>query len=91
MVSNSERCERKREIVVLMGTTLRPGQPFKTDALQITLGPDEGLQFPTRFDCDLFYTLDRSQITQRRGEVLSHERRRDISRKMVQALTLAGL
>jgi hypothetical protein len=91
IVSNAERCARKKELVVLMGRTMRPGQPFREDALQVTLGPEEGLELPTRFDCDLFYTLDRSQITRKRGEVESHERRANISRKMVQSLALAGL
>lgn len=91
LVSNAGRCERKNEIVVIMGTTLRPGAPFKTDALQITLGPEEGLDTTTRFDCDLFYTIERSQITQRRGEVTSIERKRAISQRMIQALALAGL
>jgi len=42
-------------------------------------------------DCDLLYTLERTDLSQRRGEVTSLERKRDISRKIVQGLALAGL
>jgi hypothetical protein len=45
----------------------------------------------TRFDCDLLYTLEKKDLSQRRGEVVSLERRRDISRKITQGLAIAGL
>ena len=70
---------------------MRPGHPFETDALQTTLDQEDGLSTTTRFDCDLLYTLEKKDLTQRRGEVRSLERRQDISRKVVQGLALAGL
>lgn len=91
LISARERIDRKQALVVLKGVTLRPGQPFKVDALQATLDQEDGLQTQTRFDCDLLYTLDKKDITQKRGEVRSLERRRDISRKIIQGLALAGL
>jgi hypothetical protein len=91
LVSAQARIDRKQFIVVLKGTTLRPGQPFNVDALQAVLDHGDGLSTETRFDCDLLYTLDKSTITQRRGEVRSLERRRDIARKIVQGLVIAGL
>ena len=83
IVSAQDRVDRKQRVVVLMGTTLRPGQPFQTDALQITLDQEDGLNWQTRFDCDLLYTLEKKDITQRRGEVVSLERRRVISKRIV--------
>jgi hypothetical protein len=91
LISAQPRIDRKQFVVVLKGTTLRPGQPFKVDALQITLDQEEGLDTQTRFDCDLLYTLEKKDLSQRRGEVVSLERRRDISRKILQGLAVAGL
>ena len=58
---------------------------------QTTLDQQDGLDTQTRFDCDLLYTLEKEDLSQRRGEVVSLERRRDISRKILQGLALAGL
>jgi len=91
LISAQARIDRKQALVVLKGTTMRPGQPFKVDALQATLDREDGLETETRFDCDLLYTLEKKDITQKRGEVVSLERRRDISRKIVQGLAIAGL
>jgi len=91
LISAQPRIDRKQFVVVLKGTTLRPGQPFKVDALQITLDQEEGLDTQTRFDCDLLYTLEKKDLSERRGEVVSLERRRDISRKILQGLAVAGL
>ena len=91
LISAQPRIDRKQFVVVLKGVTMRPGQPFKVDALQATLDEEDGLNVPTRFDCDLMFTLEKKDITQKRGEVHSLERRRDISRKIIQGLALAGL
>jgi hypothetical protein len=91
LISAQPRIDRKQYVVVLKGVTMRPGHPFQTDALQATLDTEEGLQTETRFDCDLLYTLEKRDLHQRRGEVRSLERRRDISRKIIQGLALAGL
>jgi hypothetical protein len=45
----------------------------------------------TSFDCDPLYTLEKSALTRKRGEVRSPERRRDIARKIIQGLAFAGL
>jgi hypothetical protein len=91
LISAQPRIGHKQAVVVLKGVTLRAGQPFKVDALQATLGQEDGLETETRFDCDLLYTLEKQDLSQRRGEVVSRERRRDISRKIIQGLALAGL
>jgi hypothetical protein len=91
LISAQPRIDRKQFIVVLKGVTMRPGQPFKTDNLQTTLDKEDGLETEMRFDCDLLYTLDKKDLNQKRGEVRSLERRRDISRKIIQGLAVAGL
>jgi hypothetical protein len=90
-VSAQARIDRKQALVVLKGVTMRPGQPFKVDTFQATLNQENGLETQTRFDCDLLYTLEKKGLAQRRGEVASLERRRDISRKITQGLAIAGL
>lgn len=89
IVSNESRVKYKQRVVVLKCTTLRPGDPWKPDALQAVLDEQDGLELRTRVECDLFFTLDREKLTHRRGEV-GLNRRRDISRKMIQALALTG-
>ena len=91
LISAQPRIDRKQFVVVLKGVTMRPGQPFKTDSLQTTLDKEDGLETETRFDCDLLYTLDKKELSQKRGEVHSLERRRDIARKIMQGLAVAGL
>jgi hypothetical protein len=91
LISAQPRIDRKQFVVVLKGVTMRPGQPFKTDSLQTTLDREDGLETETRFDCDLLFTLEKKELSQKRGEVRSLERRRDISRKIIQGLAVAGL
>ena len=91
VVSNQKRVDNKKFIVVIKGVSMRPGQPFEVDGLQITLDKNEGLDWETRFDCDLFYTLEKSTLNQKRGSVQSVDRRRAISQRMIQGLAIAGL
>jgi len=86
LVSAQARIDRKQAVVVLKGATMRPGQPSKVDALQATLDQEDGLEAEIRFDCDLLYTLEKKELSQRRGAGTSTERRRDISRKIIQGL-----
>jgi hypothetical protein len=91
LISAQPRIDRKQFLVVLKGITMRPGHPFKVDALQVTLDKEDGLETETRFDCDLLYTLEKSTLTRKRGEVRSLDRRRDIARKVIQGLAFTGL
>lgn len=84
------RVERKNKVVVLKCTTLRPGATYTPTELNTTLDQEDGLNTTTRCECDLFYTLEKANLNHKRGEV-SWERRRDISRKMIQGLALADL
>ena len=91
LISAQSRIDHKKAVVVLKGVTMRPGQKFNVDALQATLDKEDGLETETRFDCDLLYTLEKKDLGQKRGEVLSLDRKRDISRKILQGLEIAGL
>lgn len=64
--------------------------PYHPDELHTTLDQEDGLQTATRCECDLLYTVAKSDLKNRRGEV-SFDRRRDISRKIIQGLAIAGL
>lgn len=90
IVSNAKRVEQKNKVVVLKCTTLRPGTPYQPDELHTTLDQEDGLNTTTRCECDLLYTIAKSDLKNRRGEV-SFDRRRDISRKIIQGLAIAGL
>ncbi|MBI3849425.1 MAG: hypothetical protein HY298_03905 [Verrucomicrobia bacterium] len=75
---------------MLKGQTLYSGDPAPTP-LETVLDVADGLDRRTVFVCDLLYTAPKAAISQQRGEVRSLERRRDISRKIIQGLALAGL
>jgi len=83
------RVERRDRVVVLKCVSLRPGDTWQPGVLQAVLDSEDGLDVRTRCECDLFFTVDKSKLTRKRGEV-SWERRRDISRKMVLSLSLVG-
>jgi mRNA-degrading endonuclease toxin of MazEF toxin-antitoxin module len=89
IISNGKRVERKNKVVVLKCTTMRPGTPYDPDELHATLDEVDGLDTTTRCECDLLYTVEKSVLKNRRGEV-SFDRRRDISRKIIQGLAIAG-
>jgi hypothetical protein len=90
VVSNAVRVDRKNKVVVLKCTTLRPGTPYNPDELHTTLDQEDGLNTTTRCECDLFYTVAKADLKNRRGEV-SLERKRDIARKMIRGLAIAGI
>ena len=90
LVSSQKRIDRKMQVVVLKCTTLRPGTPYNPHELEAVLDQEDGLDLKTRVQCDLMFTIDKTNLSRKRGEV-SFERRRDIARKMVQGLAIAGL
>lgn len=90
IVSNQRRVETKGKLVVIKGQTLYSGDNPAT-AFETVLDETEGLDRATVFTCDLFFTAKKHELTNRRGEVTSTERKRDISRKMIQGLAIAGL
>jgi mRNA-degrading endonuclease toxin of MazEF toxin-antitoxin module len=90
LISAQKRIDRKAHVVVLKCTTLRPGAPFEPNELEAVLDETDGLELKTRVQCDLLFTVEKASLTRKRGEV-SFERRRDITRKIVQGLAIAGL
>jgi mRNA-degrading endonuclease toxin of MazEF toxin-antitoxin module len=90
LVSAQKRIDRKAYVVVLKCTTLRGGSVFTPNELETVLDEADGLDWKTRVQCDLMFTVEKSSLTRRRGEV-SFERRREIARKMIQGLAVAGL
>ena len=89
LVSNQRRVERKQKLVVLKCQTLYSGDP-PANEFETVLDHEDGLQRQTICTCDLLFTARKSEITQKRG-LVSFDRRRDISRKMIQGLAIAGL
>jgi hypothetical protein len=89
LVSNQRRIERRQKVVVLKCQTLYSGDE-PAGEFETMLGPEDGLERATICTCDLFFTARKSEINQRRGAVC-YERQRDISRKMIQGLAVAGL
>ena len=90
ILSNAIRVVRKEEIVVLSCRTMQPAtfrEPLETESL---LDTADGLNWKTLCRCDLLYTIKKSILKYRLGEV-TFERRRDIARKIQQGLAIAGL
>jgi hypothetical protein len=89
LVSNQPRIEQKQKLVVLKCQTLYSGDA-PANEFETVLDQEDGLQRPTVCTCDLLFTARKSELNQKRGMV-SFQRRRDISRKMIQGLAIAGL
>ena len=89
LISNQRRLDSKQKVVVLKCQTLYSGDP-PAGALETVLGEPDGLDRPTVCTCDLLFTAHKSELSQKRG-VVAYERQRDISRKIIQGLALAGL
>lgn len=89
LVSNQTRIDRKQKLVVLKGQTLYSGDPGP-NPLEIVLDTEDGLDRPTVFVCDLLFTANKSDLSQKRGELV-YERRRAVSQRILQGLALAGL
>ncbi len=82
LISPPEVCTdlQKRRVNVLYGTTRRPGQAVR--AHEVVLNGADGLDHATIVSCAHIYTVDRTLITSRLGEV-TRERRRQLGRTLV--------
>jgi len=89
LVSNQYRIDRKQKIVVLKCQSLYSGDQ-RAGECETVLGTEDGLDRPTICTCDLLFTAHKSELNQKRGAVC-YQRQRDISRKMIQGLAVAGL
>ena len=69
---------------------MQAGQSRKPEANEAVLNSEDGLNWATLCRCDLLWTVDKASLKNRRGSVCA-ERRRDIARKIIQGLAIAGL
>ena len=89
LVSNQRRIERKQKVVVLKCQTLYSGD-MPAGEFETVLGEADGLERATVCTCDLLFTARKADLSLKRGAVC-FERQREISRKMVQGLAIAGM
>jgi hypothetical protein len=73
-----------------MCTTMRAGQARLPKLNETVLDEADGLDWKTLCRCDLLFTVDKASLSKKRGQVIA-ERRRDIARKIIQSLAIAGL
>lgn len=90
LISCQPRIDAKPQIVVLKCTSIKPGQERLPRENETILDAADGLDWKTLCRCDLMFTVDKAALSRKRGEV-SSERRRDIARKIIQGLAIAGL
>ena len=90
LVSCQARIDAKPQVVVLQCTSMRPGQERLPKPNEAVLDDADGLNWKTLCRCDLLFTVEKSSLTNKRGQV-THERRREIARKIIQGLAIAGL
>ena len=88
VVSNQKRVDLRPDVVILSCSTMRPGNERAEDASTVILDKADGLDWKTLCRCDLLYTVPKAELKFRRGEVTA-ERRRAISQKIIQGMTLS--
>ncbi len=76
--------------MVLKCTSMQPGQERLPKEFETVLDQEDGLNWKTLCRCDLLFTVDKTALSNRRG-LVTHERRRDIARKIVQGLAIGGM
>lgn len=90
LISCQPRIEAKPEVVVLGCRTMRPGNERGPRANEVLLNSADGLDLKTLCRCDLLYTVSKAALGRRRGNV-TMERRREIARRIIQGLAIAGM
>lgn len=90
LVSCQARIDLKPQVVVLKCSSMKPGQDRAPKDNETGLDQADGLDLRTLCRCDLLFTVEKSSLTRRRGRV-KRERQREIARKVVQGLAIAGL
>jgi mRNA-degrading endonuclease toxin of MazEF toxin-antitoxin module len=88
VISENSRVANKPQVNVLLCSSKEAQRP--TGPIEVILDSADGLDWPTLCKCDLIYAVEKTQLSNRRGEV-TFERRRQIARKVIQALAFAGL
>jgi hypothetical protein len=90
LISCQGRVDSKPEVVVLKCITMRPATSRDARENETILDRADGLDWKTLCRCDLLFTVPKATLTNRRGSV-TMERRREIARKIIQGLAIAGL
>ena len=90
LISCQPRIDAKPQVVVLKCTSMKPAQERLAKENETVLDTQDGLEWKTLCRCDLLFTVDKASLKHRRGSV-TVERRRDIARKIIQGLAIAGL
>lgn len=90
LVSNQPRIDAKPEVVVLGCRTMRPVNDREPRANEVLLDEADGLDLKTLCRCDLLFTVEKSKLSRRRG-IVTLARRREIARRIIQGLAIAGL
>ena len=88
IISEQNRVAMKPKVNVLLCSTKQTRRAAAPT--EVILDSTDGLDWPTLCKCDLIYAVEKSFLTNRRGEV-TVERRREIARKVIQCLAFAGL
>ena len=90
LISCQARIDAKQEVVVLKCTTMQPTTAREARAIEAILDEADGMDWKTLCRCDLLFTVPKGTLGNRRG-VVTLERRREIARKIIQGLAIAGL
>ena len=88
VLGSDERVKLKPRINVLLCSSQRAAR--QPEAHEIVLDEADGLNWPTLCKCDLVYGVLKSELTSRRGLVIT-ARRRGIAERLIRSLGLAGL
>ena len=83
------RVDAKPEVMVRKCTTMHPTAARAAKENETLLVEADGMDWKTLCRCDLPFALPKAVLTHRRGSV-SVERRREIARKIIQGLAIAG-
>jgi hypothetical protein len=90
LISCQSRIDAKQEAVVLKCTTMQPATARKAKENETILDQADGMDWETLCRCDFLFTVPKATLTHQRGFV-TIERRRDIARKIIQGLAIAGI
>jgi hypothetical protein len=90
LISCQARIDAKPEVMVLKCTTMQPGTGRAAKENETLLDEADGMDWKTVCRCDLLFAVPKGALTNRRGSV-TFERRREIARKIIQGLAIAGL
>ena len=89
VLGTEERVRLKPRVCVLLCSTQRANR--KPEQHEVLLDEADGLSWETLCKCDVVYGAPKADLVQRRGRVLSRERKCAIAERVIRGLGLAGL